>query len=246
MEATKENIAEKLVIVWQLAGAARRTAGGTGRHFDPTRGKGRVLAMLKIKDGLSTKELASVTGMRVSSMNELLSKLEAAGLVRREASEADGRVMLVYLTEAGRETETGGGAGIDLLAGLTQNELDQLDVILDKMIANAREALGDERWEELQNEWERRREAIASFMESGADPTAFPGGFPGGPATSPLGAAPFPGGMSMPPFGAAPSPASGFGPGAAPGCRRGPSPDFGAGFAPGRPGQAPNCGPTAE
>lgn len=240
MEATKENIAEKLVIVWQLAGAARRTTGRPGRHFDPTRGKGRVLAMLKIKDGLSTKELASVTGMRVSSMNELLSKLETAGLVRREASEADGRVMLVYLTGAGRETETGGGTGIDLLAGLTQEELDQLDVILDKMIANAREALGDERWEELQDKWERRREAIASFMESGADRAAFPGGFPGGPAAAPLGAAPFPGATPMPPFGA--SPASDFGPAAAPGCRRGPRPDFG----PGRPGQAPDFGRSTD
>lgn len=195
MEATKESLAEKLMVVWRLAGAARRPGRGPRRRFDPTRGKGRVLAMLKIKDGLSTKELASVTGVRISSMNEILAKLEAAGLVERRPSETDKRVMLVYLTDAGRAAEVEGAADLDMLAGFSQEELDQLDVILDKMIANAKEALGAERWDELQEEWERRREAVASFMGPGDDRRTFRGFFPGGGAMPP-----FPGRSGMPPF----------------------------------------------
>ncbi len=195
MKITKESLAEKLMIVWQLAGAARRPAQGSRRRFDPMRGKGRVLAMLKIKDGLSTKELASVTGVRVSSMNEILAKLEAAGLVERMPSEADKRVMLVYLTDAGRAAEVEGAADLDMLAGLSQEELDQLDAILDKMIANAKEALGDERWGELQSEWERRREAVASFMDPDGDGRAFMGSFPDRDAMPS-----FSGGLGMPPF----------------------------------------------
>ncbi len=203
MEATKETLAEKLMIVWQLAGAARRPGRGPRNRFDPTRGKGRVLAMLKIKDGLSTKELASVTGVRVSSMNEILAKLEAAGLVERRPSESDKRVMLVYLTKAGKAAEVEGAIGFDLLAGLSQEELDQLNIILDKMIANAKEALGEERWSELQEEWERRQEAVASFMGSDDDRRAFMGSFPGMGNN-----VPFPGRDVMPPF---PGHAAGFG-----------------------------------
>lgn len=69
---------------------------------NPLRGQGQVLALLKQSDGLATKEIAQLLGIRTASLNELLVKLEAKGLVTRSRSAADGRVTVVSLTDAGR------------------------------------------------------------------------------------------------------------------------------------------------
>ncbi len=74
-----------------------------GRHFaDTSRGQGRILAMLKIKDGISTKELSYLLGIRVSSLNEMLAKMEKNGYISRKPSAKDKRVSIIYVTEKGR------------------------------------------------------------------------------------------------------------------------------------------------
>jgi DNA-binding MarR family transcriptional regulator len=73
-----------------------------GPTADQTRGQGRILAVLRMKDGLSTKELSYLLGLRVSSLNETLAKLEKNGYVTREPSEADKRIILICLTEKGK------------------------------------------------------------------------------------------------------------------------------------------------
>lgn len=72
---------------------------------NPLRGQGQVLAVLKQSDGLTTRELARLLDIRTASLNELLVKLEAKGLIERSRSDADGRVMIVSLTDAGRAVE---------------------------------------------------------------------------------------------------------------------------------------------
>lgn len=72
---------------------------------NPLRGQGQVLALLKQSDGLATREIAQLLGIRTASLNELLVKLEAKGLVTRSRSAADGRVTVVSLTDAGRTVE---------------------------------------------------------------------------------------------------------------------------------------------
>lgn len=64
-----------------------------------SRGQGRVLAILKRKDNISTKNLAIILGISVSALNSLLTKLEKNGYVIKEASTEDKRVLLVKLTE---------------------------------------------------------------------------------------------------------------------------------------------------
>ena len=48
--------------------------------------------------------LAAREGVTQPAMTQLISRLEEAGLVRREPSEEDGRVVLVAITEEGRAT----------------------------------------------------------------------------------------------------------------------------------------------
>lgn len=69
---------------------------------NPLRGQGQVIALLKQGDGLTTKEMAQLLGIRTASLNELLVKLEAKGLITRSRSDADGRLTVVTLTDAGR------------------------------------------------------------------------------------------------------------------------------------------------
>lgn len=73
-----------------------------GPMADPTRGQGRMLTMLQLQDGISTKDLSYLLGIRIASLNELLSKLEKTGYVTREPSEIDKRVMIICLTDKGR------------------------------------------------------------------------------------------------------------------------------------------------
>jgi DNA-binding MarR family transcriptional regulator len=48
--------------------------------------------------------LAAREGVTQPAMTQLISRLEEAGLVRREASQEDGRVVLVAITDEGRAT----------------------------------------------------------------------------------------------------------------------------------------------
>ena len=113
-----------------------RLRANGGPLGDPTQGQGRILAMLKIQDGIPTKELSYLLGLQVASLNELLAKLERAGLVTREPSEADRRVMLVKLTNAGRETPQQNPDAGGAFAVLTPEEQETLSGYLDRIIAD--------------------------------------------------------------------------------------------------------------
>ena len=164
---TRESLIEKYRLVQMLMNQARGARCSTGAFSDRSRGQGRVLALLKLKDGLSTKELADILGVRVASLNETLAKMETAGVIERRPSEQDRRVMLVYLTERGRTQEQGNPAeDIDLLAGFSGDELDMLEGFLDRMIANLEKALGSEAVRAMRDELQARRELFDHVMAS--------------------------------------------------------------------------------
>jgi DNA-binding MarR family transcriptional regulator len=62
----------------------------------------RVLAVLMAGDGRSVNELSVYTTIEQSTLSKLLVRMESAGLVTRCNDAADGRVVNVYSTEAGR------------------------------------------------------------------------------------------------------------------------------------------------
>ncbi len=178
-----------------------------GPMADPTRGQGRILAILKMQDGVSTKDLSYLLGIRVSSLNELLAKMEKSGYITREASEADKRIMLVNLTEKGRAEPQQARDPGDILACLTPEEQTALGEYLDRIIAALEADIGDAADDDERSWWmgaararmgDDRFERFASMRR---------GGFPGGPGFGPRGG--FPGGPGFDPRG-------GFG-----GCRHG-------------------------
>lgn len=127
------------------------------RRIDTTRGQGRILAALKLKDGIATRELAYVLGIRVPSLNEALSKLENAGYIVREPDPRDRRVQLITLTDLGRaltnQMGEGEPEGDNIFEVLTEQERANLNDYLDKLIARMHEDLPD--LEAGRQEWEK-------------------------------------------------------------------------------------------
>ena len=74
-----------------------------GLWGSPHRGQGRILALLKEHPEISQKQLGELLEVRPQSLGEMLAKLESSGMLYREPSAADRRVMMIYLTEAGEE-----------------------------------------------------------------------------------------------------------------------------------------------
>lgn len=131
---------------------------------DPTRGQGRILAILKLQDGISTRDLAFILGLRVASLNELLAKLEQAGLITREQSNEDRRVILIQLTDAGRATQQSRPHRPRAFASLTDDEQEQLSGILDKLIAQLESEAGNSAPEAEAEEYDRWGKKLRARM----------------------------------------------------------------------------------
>ena len=109
---------------------------------DVTRGQGRILAFLKLRDGIRTRDLAYLLDIRISSLNELLAKLEKNGYITREPSQEDRRVMLVHLTETGRTEEQPESASDTLFSCLSPEDQSSFGSYLDRIIAALEAELG--------------------------------------------------------------------------------------------------------
>lgn len=146
MDEKDMELYEKLPrLQWLMQRSHLRNHVKNGPVGDPTRGQGRVLAMLKIQPEISSKDLAYLLGIRQQSLNELLNKLEKKGYVTRVPSETDRRVMLVRLTEQGKQAqdENSGADDAGLFDCLSPEERDQFNAYLDRMIAAFEQKCGD-------------------------------------------------------------------------------------------------------
>jgi len=124
-----------------------------GRSHNPHRGQGRVLSMLKMKPEISQKELASLLDMSKQSLAQLLSKLEKSGHITREPSEEDKRVMIIKLTEEGKNaSNTDSGSELfeteKILDCLDDEELAALSGYLTRIIERYEEQFPNEHFEE--------------------------------------------------------------------------------------------------
>ena len=179
---------EKLTRLQWLLHIQQMDSYRRGGHLaDATRGQGRILAALQMRDGISTKDLSYLLGLAVSSLNEFLSKLEKGGYITREPSEQDRRVMLVKLTEKGKaqQSHTEETADIsDIFACLSADEQAALGAFLDKIFDALGAKLG---FVDKELEWlkaaNKERERIFTEMGGmggrGFDPHNFRGGLGG-------------------------------------------------------------------
>ena len=137
----------------RMMGAVRhRKAMDRDSSADDTRGRGSVLALLKMADGVATREMAHVLGIRVSSLNETLAKMERDGLIERTPSEDDKRIMLVSLTEAGRAQAESQKNRLPerMFTGFDDDELDQFTGFLERVVENLIDELGEDGRKDLE------------------------------------------------------------------------------------------------
>lgn len=85
-------------IVQALRESTRQNEQANG----PTPAQLLVLKRIEGHDGISVNELAALTFTHQSTVSEIVSRLEARGLVRRERASADGRRVELHLTADGR------------------------------------------------------------------------------------------------------------------------------------------------
>jgi len=136
---------------WLLRKRRLRDYATDGPMAVPTHGQGRILALLKMQDNLSTRDLSYLLDIRVSSLNEQLAKLEKNGFIIREASEADKRVMLVKLTEKGKTEEHKKIDYSDIFNCLSDVEQNNLGEYFDHIIAALENDIGLLQKEEIEN-----------------------------------------------------------------------------------------------
>lgn len=197
----EDELFDKYMLIRQMTEAVRnKNTAAAGPFGDTTRGRGRVLALLKQKDGVSTKEMSVVMGIRVSSLNEVLGKMEKEGYIEREPSSDDRRVMLISLTEKGKAVELPDQRLPHTLFGsLDQGAQNQLSIYFEQMISslqgeleeegeNVREARG-QRNEFFKQAREEKAQAEQQVQESAAPrraPIAPQGGVPVPPPMPPV------------------------------------------------------------
>lgn len=126
---SREDLAGKLEY------CARGLALFAGRHH----GQRKILRILREQSPISQKELQDILGIQSGSMSEIAAKLEGRGLIVRGRDQSDKRKITLSITPAGlewlaqrddREIEQRRRA---FFLGLTQEERDTLESLLDKL-----------------------------------------------------------------------------------------------------------------
>lgn len=91
-------------VTFGLAQAAKAQRARSGSHLARIGlhpGQESVLKSLADEDGQTMSRLAHTLGVQPPTVTKMVSRLSAQGLVRRAASDTDGRLARVHLTEAG-------------------------------------------------------------------------------------------------------------------------------------------------
>ena len=121
-----------------------------GQKLNIHRSQHMVLIHLARPDATgSQKEIADVFEISPPAVAMLLKRLEKNGYVEREVSPKDNRCNLIRLTEKGREIvaetmEIAEKCNRKTFAGFSEEELDLLQTLLDKMTVNLRTFLDKE------------------------------------------------------------------------------------------------------
>ncbi|MFC0233860.1 MarR family winged helix-turn-helix transcriptional regulator [Vagococcus entomophilus] len=136
------------------------------------------LLLLEKEEQVTAGRISEYLDIKPSSVTQIIKKLETNGTIERIKSEKDARVILIKLTEKGKDSilnrDTVSSGLIDeLFSGFKEEEVDNLEEYLTRMIENIssevfqsqlKEQFGNEdRWQQLgamSTQFERAREQM--------------------------------------------------------------------------------------
>lgn len=136
----EEQLRLKNQLCFPLYACARKVTGLYTPFFKPlgiTYTQYIVFLVLWEKDNVSVKELSEALLLDSGTLTPLLKKMEQEGYIHRARSEEDERVVLITLTEKGKELEARAAEIPAAIAGcirLSPEEADQLYNLLYKII----------------------------------------------------------------------------------------------------------------
>lgn len=132
-----------------------------------------LLRQLWLEDGLPLRDLGMRSQLDATSATWLVDQLERAGLVERKRNDTDRRIVRVWLTEAGRQTQA------ELVPALASWEHALYQGLLPyhsaEEIATFRRVLttlssvlpeGDDLWKQLSASWDTRLDRLRSLIET--------------------------------------------------------------------------------
>ena len=98
-----------------LERSIRRSLTGTLREFGLTVAQYTTLSLIRRRTGYSNAQLARRSFVSPQAMHEVISELQARGLLKRAQSSSHGTILLTYMTEAGRELLDRCDAAVDVM-----------------------------------------------------------------------------------------------------------------------------------
>lgn len=110
--------------------------------------QGNILYHLWKKDGLSSTDISTETGLAKNTLTNMLDKMEASGLIYRKLCNKDKRVKYVFLTEKGKALEGKSKSATEKMdeifyRGFSVPEIESFEAMLKKIIANLEEEEDD-------------------------------------------------------------------------------------------------------
>ncbi len=174
--AHKEGGGSEEPLGFALGAAARKLAkfyvkALAGRSLTPS--QLFLLRQLWIEDGLPLRDLGVRAQLDATSTTWLVDQLAQAGLVERKRNDPDRRIVRVWLTDAGRQSEAELAPALarweealrqGLLPHHTPDEIATFRHVLDTLINTLPE--GDDLWERLSTSWDTRLDRLRSLTET--------------------------------------------------------------------------------
>ncbi|WP_458456880.1 MarR family winged helix-turn-helix transcriptional regulator [Methanobrevibacter sp.] len=131
-----------------------------------TKGQGRLIAFLKRKDRLSTKELSEILNISVTSLNETLNKMEQKNFIKKVPSQKDKRILLIELTEEGRNLEFKSPRDIDIFDTLSEQEKENLNDYLNRLLLEINNKFKEEEPEKYEKIIRSRQEILEKYFNN--------------------------------------------------------------------------------
>ncbi len=164
----RKEVYKNFLLIHRMVQRQRLVKCQTDKNFkDSTRGQGKILRILKIKPEMQQKELLFLLDISKQSLAELLAKLEKNGYIVREPSLEDRRVLVVKLTQKGKDVDIGTSEDslkhTSVLSEFKEEELEQFNFYL-KKILDKYEDIYKDIYKDDEYYYERNK-AFESFVE---------------------------------------------------------------------------------